>query len=434
MIESTLTIVSLLMIMQSIFTIFGMIYAWNDNENIVDNKSPTKFTDPYHSFTVLLPAWQEEEVIADTIQAVSDLNYPDELKEILVLLRPQDPETIAVAERKIKELNKENIRLILVDDKPQNKSNQLNHGLKVATGQIMTVFDAEDQPHRDILNVVNTTMINRNLDVVQCGVQLMNFRSNWFATLNVLEYYFWFKSVLLMFSKVGIMPLGGNTVFVRKDYMKSVGGWDETCLTEDAALGISLSLRGAKMAVIYDEIHATQEEVPHDTVSFIKQRTRWNQGFMQILMRGEYFKLRSLKKIALILYVLIWPQVQTLFFLYLLLAITVFPFLKLNVMTSMITIFPVYLLILQWVLLAVGLYEFSKSYSKKYPWYMPIKIVATFFPYQVVMGICSVRALYRNLMKNNAWEKTKHINAHRQEEAEEIKVKTGEAIKLRPVN
>lgn len=186
------------------------------------------------------------------------------------------------------------------------------------------------------------------------------------------------------------------------------------------------------MGVIYDETHATQEETPHNTESFIKQRTRWNQGFMQILMKGEYFKLKSFKKIALILYVLIWPQVQTLFFLYLLLAITVFPFLKLNVMTSMVTIFPVYLLILQWVLLAVGLYEFSKSYKKHYPWYMPVKIVVTFFPYQLVMGICSVRALWRNLMKNNTWEKTKHINAHRQEEEETIEA--GETIKLRPVN
>ena len=62
------------------------------------------------------------------------------------------------------------------------------------------------------------------VNVVQSGVQLMNYESNWYSTLNVLEYFFWFKSRLHYHARVGMTPLGGNTVFVRTDVLRAVGG------------------------------------------------------------------------------------------------------------------------------------------------------------------------------------------------------------------
>ena len=59
---------------------------------------------------------------------------------------------------------------------------------------MVTIFDAEDEPHPDIFNVVNTVMLREEAQVVQCGVQLMNYADRWFSALNVLEYFFWFKS------------------------------------------------------------------------------------------------------------------------------------------------------------------------------------------------------------------------------------------------
>ena len=80
---------------------------------------------------------------------------------------------------------------------------------------MVTIFDAEDEPHPDILNVVNTVMPREGAPVVQCGVQLMNYADRWFSALNVLEYFFWFKSRMHYHAAVGMVPLGGNTVFVR---------------------------------------------------------------------------------------------------------------------------------------------------------------------------------------------------------------------------
>ena len=59
--------------------------------------------------------------------------------------------------------------------------------------EVVTIFDAEDDIDPNIFNVVNTTMLDEPVNVVQAGVQLMNFTDHWFSIHNVLEYFFWFR-------------------------------------------------------------------------------------------------------------------------------------------------------------------------------------------------------------------------------------------------
>jgi len=47
-----------------------------------------------------------------------------------------------------------------------------------------------------------------------------------------------------------MVPLGGNTVFLRRDLLEQIGGWDQDCLTEDADVGIRLSTTGVPIRVL----------------------------------------------------------------------------------------------------------------------------------------------------------------------------------------
>jgi cellulose synthase/poly-beta-1,6-N-acetylglucosamine synthase-like glycosyltransferase len=132
----------------------------------------------------------------------------------------------------------------------------------------------------------------------------MNYASNWFAAHNVLEYYFWFKSRMHAHMKIGAVPLGGNSVFFRSSDVEEIGGWNENCLCEDADIGLRLSIEGSKMIATYDSRHVTKEETPHSVSQFVKQRTRWCQGFIQILRYGYWKQLGSLPKVLMSLYLL----------------------------------------------------------------------------------------------------------------------------------
>lgn len=408
-----ITIFSIVMTIQGLFTLFWMLFAWDDPEDIERNKSPKEFHKPKFSFSAIIPARNEENVISDTLMAVSLIDYPEDLKEVIIVCRSDDKTTIAKVKETLKEIDKTNLKLVTFDDYPINKPHGLNIGLREASGDLVVIFDAEDEPHRDIYKIINTVILRDKVDVVQSGIQLMNYKSPWFATINVLEYFFWFKSALHLFAKFGLIPLGGNSVFFKRSWLTKVGGWKEESLTEDADIGIRLSILGAKTRVIYDEAHATQEETPPDLLSFIRQRARWGQGFLQILLSGKWLGLPRFSQKALCLYFFIWPALQVAMCIYIPVSIFIIIFIKAPVIIALLSVVPFYLLVLQLITLNIGLYEFTRDYGLKYSIFSPLKILLTFYPFQFVLGISFLRALTRMILGNYKWEKTLHVNAHR---------------------
>ena len=411
--EVPFLLVTALMTAQAAFNIRLRLFIWETPEHAWLNHAPTVYRDSHLSFTILLPARHEEDVYRETIQKIYDLNYPKELVQIIAICREDDPGTIAEAIAKINELHNPNVQLLIFNDKPINKPHGLNLALQIAHGDVVTIFDAEDEPHPDILNIINTTMLDEEVDVVQSGVQLMNHNTRWYCFLNVLEYFFWFKSSMHFFARVGMIPLGGNTVFVRRELLEHLGGWDEHCLTEDADLGIRLSLTHARVRIIYDDEYVTREETPHTLAQFIRQRTRWNQGFIQILFKGEWTRLEKFSQRLLALYVLILPEVQALFALLVPVSLVMFFFVKFPLWLAMFTFLPLYCLILAVFIDLVGLHEFLKAHKRRWSWREAIITALAFFPYQWILGIGALRAMYRYARGTSNWEKTMHIGQHR---------------------
>ena len=413
---TALAIISLLLLAQISYSTFLKLYTWNDANLRYKYRAPAVFIPPTKSFTVLLPARHEEEVIQQTIQGVLNANYPMDLLEIVVICRSDDEGTIVKVREKIAAAKLQgvtNVRLIIFRDKPINKPHGLNVGLRYTRNEVVTIFDAEDQVHPDIFNVANTVMVHEGFNAVQAGVQLMNFDSRWYSAHNVLEYFFWFKSSLYYYADFGIIPLGGNTVFFTRRLLNQIGGWDETCLTEDADIGIRLSMRGERVRVVYEDAYVTKEESPPSLAQFIKQRSRWNQGFFQILRRGDYWKLPRLSQRLLAFYTLSSPIIQALTLLYIPVSIYTAFFLNVGVGYAMLLCLPAYMLIGQFVVSLIGLHEFAEAHGIRLKPLTWLKLLLSFYPYQVLLGIGAVRAVIREVRRVNTWEKTKHVNAHR---------------------
>jgi cellulose synthase/poly-beta-1,6-N-acetylglucosamine synthase-like glycosyltransferase len=409
---------SLVLTAQSAYSAALMLYAWEDEEKQSRNSAPTTFEPPQLRFTILLPARHEEAVIQETIQRVVDLNYPPELVQALVVIEAGDVGTIAKVNEKLAALQEQGIkhvRLITFSELPINKPHGLNIGLQNAIGDVVTIFDAEDEPHPDILHLVNTVMLREKAPVVQCGVQLMNYADRWFSALNVLEYFFWFKSRLHYHCKVGMVPLGGNTIFIERNLIeRKMGGWDQYCLTEDAEVGMRLSASRVPIRVVYDDRYVTKEETPPSVSQFIKQRTRWNQGFLQVLAKPAWRKLPTLKQRLLAFYTLAFSLFQALMLLYLPVSLWMMFFEKVPTAVALISSLPLYLLVLQFAITLVGLYEFTSVHKLRPSLFSPIKLALAYMPYQWLLSFAALRAVFRQLRGLNNWEKTAHVGAHRQ--------------------
>lgn len=406
---------SLAICLQSAFGLYLTMYTWERPERLDAGRGPTKYVLPRHSFTAILPARHEERVIYETIKRISATRYPKRLLEIIVVCHADDVRTISEARRAQRELGMRNLHVETFHEPPINKPHGLNVALRRAKRQFVTVFDAEDDVHPDLFRMVNTVIVNERVRVVQAGVQLMNFRDHWFGIHNCLEYFFWFKSRLHFHARVGMIPLGGNTVFIRRELLEEVGGWDADCLTEDADIGVRLSALGEPIRVVYDPERVTREETPESVASWIRQRTRWNQGFIYLMRKGSWLGLPRLTQRLLALYTFSYPITQALLLMLWPTVVIGVLLVKVPIPVALVSFLPLYALGFQLVVQVIGAILFAREYGMRLPLTTALSMPVTFLPYQWLLGISALRAVYRELEIRLGWEKTHHSGAHRRD-------------------
>lgn len=408
---SSLMLVAVLLTIIAATTLWWMLHAWRSSASLAKTQFTANPRPAAHSFTLLVPGRHEEEVLGDTLDRLAQQDHPD--FEIVAIVGHDDPGTEAVA-RAAADRHPDLIRVVVDHSVPKNKPKALNTALKTARGDIVGVFDAEDEVHPHLLTVVDSKFQETDADVVQGGVQLMNFQSSWWSLRNVLEYYFWFRSRLHFHAKSRFIPLGGNTVFVTKERLDWSEGWDAECLAEDCELGVRLSSDNAKVVVAYNPEYVTREETPPTLKSLYKQRTRWNQGFLQVLGKGEWKKLPMVKQRMFARYLLAMPFLQAATGILIPISLTLIIFVKVPTVVALVTFLPLLPTLVTLAVEITGLAEFGRSYQQKVRVRDYAKLVLGMFPFQVFLALAAIRSVVRQVRGINAWEKTEHTGQHRE--------------------
>jgi cellulose synthase/poly-beta-1,6-N-acetylglucosamine synthase-like glycosyltransferase/putative flippase GtrA len=391
-------------------TLWWMLHAWRTPQTLAATGFSGAAANPRRSFSLIVPARHEQAVLGATLSRLAAIDHP--AFEVLVVVGDDDPETSAVAQRAARR-HPDRIRVVIDTCWPKNKPKALNAAVPACRGDVVGVFDAEDEVHPQLLRHVDARFTETGADVVQGGVQLMNYHSNWYSVRNVLEYYFWFRSRLHFHAAQRFIPLGGNTVFIRTDLLRQAGGWDPDCLAEDCELGVRLSSAGAKVAVAYDPELVTREETPATLGAFLKQRTRWNQGFLQVLRKGEWRRLPTTRQRLLARYTLAMPFLQAFIGLIIPLSFATTLFAKVPVLAALISFVPLVPVLAVLVMEAVALGELCRNYGFRVRLRDYLRLVLGTLPYHALLSLAAVRAVARELRGNRSWEKTAHVGAHR---------------------
>lgn len=235
-------------------------------------------------YTILVPAYGEPEVVGDLISAMTALDYPKDRLQVLLLLEEDDSPTIEAAQRAgIGTLaSVDHVTIVLVPEaQPRTKPKACNYGLHQATGDIVTIYDAEDIPDPLQLRRVVAAFAELPGDVVciQAKLAFHNGRQNLLTAWFTADYGLWFGFLLpgLMRSKAPI-PLGGTSNHFKRDVVTDIGAWDPYNVTEDADLGVRIAVSGYRTAVIDS---TTLEEANPDPINWVRQRSRWYKGYLQ---------------------------------------------------------------------------------------------------------------------------------------------------------
>jgi cellulose synthase/poly-beta-1,6-N-acetylglucosamine synthase-like glycosyltransferase len=183
---------------------------------------------------------------------------PSAYEIIIIIVGHDDPGTAEVVHRPAWGAP-ERILVVTYSNAPKSKPRALNAALPYCRGEVVGVFDAEDQIHPLPLGHVHHAFRSTIAGVVQGGAQLINFHSSWYSLHTCLEGIFCFRSRLHLHARKGFIPLGDNTVVVKTAVLRIANGWDRTCLAEDCHLGVRLFSRGARAVVAYDSAIVTKE-------------------------------------------------------------------------------------------------------------------------------------------------------------------------------
>jgi cellulose synthase/poly-beta-1,6-N-acetylglucosamine synthase-like glycosyltransferase len=372
------------------------------------------------SFDIIVPLRDEATVIGDTLRSLLQQTHPS--YHIVVSLCDDDEPTIAAVRTVVRD-NLLSNRITIITDRyvNPNKAKQLNRALEVCMGDVVAVIDAEDDVAEDLLVHAEALLTRSGADVVQGGVQLMNLGSGlskWFQVHNVLEYFFWFTSRMAFHASTGFVPLGGNTVFIRRDLLERAGGWPES-ITEDCALGVKLSTEfGAKVATAYSPKLTTREEAPPSIFnkqagSLFWQRDRWVRGFLEQFIAGHWLKMPTLRQRLLAGYILATPILQGISFVLLPTAIVVGLTENTPVGLALLMFTPYIPMGLTTATQVIGLHDFCQKYDKRASAWHYVSLLCLGQLYQLVISGAAAMAVFKYASGDNTWYKTGRVAEHR---------------------
>ncbi|MEM9319245.1 MAG: glycosyltransferase family 2 protein [Pseudomonadota bacterium] len=233
------------------------------------------FSEPV--ITLLVPIFDEDDVAGDILARIDRLDYPRDRLDVIFVLEEEDATTHAAL--RTCALPAWARAITVPPGSPQTKPRALNYALPFARGTIIGIYDAEDAPEPDQLRKVAArfAVAPPQVACLQGQLDYYNAGHNWISRSFTIEYATWFRLVLPGVAAMGlVVPLGGTTLFVKRDALISVGAWDAHNVTEDAELGIRLQRAGFRTELIDT---TTFEEANSAIWPWIRQRSRWLKGY-----------------------------------------------------------------------------------------------------------------------------------------------------------
>lgn len=271
---------------------------------------------------IIVPAYNEEQIIEDNVRSLLSLEYPD--REILVV---NDGSTDGTAQRLIDAFDMTAVdaeypvdlecapvrniyraadeELVLIDKENGGKADALNAGVFFTEQPLFCAIDADSIIERGALQTVVEPFISRPERTVATGgaVRVANgstFRSgelksvslpkNSLVRSQIVEYLRAFLLGRIGLSNLGsLLIISGAFGLFKTDVVREIGGYETESITEDMELVVRLHRHLIETDRDYDITFLPKPvvwtEAPSSYGAMSRQRRRWFRGLLDTLDR-----------------------------------------------------------------------------------------------------------------------------------------------------
>jgi cellulose synthase/poly-beta-1,6-N-acetylglucosamine synthase-like glycosyltransferase len=271
--------------------------------------------------SLLVPAFNEERNIRESVRALLTLHYPQ--YEVIVINDGSSDHTLQILidefalvarsriyQRKLETKpvhaiyeSRTHPNLVVVDKENGGKSDALNVGINISQYPYFCTMDADTilesdallkmiRPfieHPDSMVAVGGVIRVANNCVVDYGrVKEVNLPRNWVALAQVIEYLMSFLSSRIAFAETNsVLLISGAFGMYRKSTVIEIGGYRTDTVGEDMELVVRMNRilykQGRKYRIFYTPDPVCWTEVPSDLPSLSRQRRRWQKGLVDSL-------------------------------------------------------------------------------------------------------------------------------------------------------
>ena len=238
-----------------------------------------------HKYAVLIPARNEEPVIANLINSIRKQDYPQELITIFVVADNCTDNTAKVAREK---------RAICYEHfNPEERTKgfalkylfeqiQRDYGIESFEGYF--IFDSDNLLKKDYISRMNDSF-DAGEKIITSYRSTKNWTESWIASTYAIH---WLRSIRYRHRARSLLHLATNiqgTGFLFSNEIVK-DGWKYTSLTEDRALTADCVVEGYEIS--YNDDAIFYDEQPVSLKVALRQRLRWSKGHLLAFAEGGW--------------------------------------------------------------------------------------------------------------------------------------------------
>ncbi len=248
--------------------ILWLLLYFSNRRDIENDPEPSR----YPSVTFLVPAYNEEEYVAETIQSLLNQDYPREKLKVIAINDGSE-------DRTIEEMKKfeDSDRVEIIDKQNTGKASSINYALERVDTELVGCMDGDSFPEEDMVKNMVGYFEEQEVKGVTPALKVKD-PSNWVQEVIWAEYIYqiFLRKLFAIFDTQYVMP-GPGSIY-ETEYLKELGGWDEETLTEDMEIAFRMFKEGAKME---NSTNAYVDTISPPTLKgLFRQRIRWYKGYI----------------------------------------------------------------------------------------------------------------------------------------------------------
>jgi poly-beta-1,6 N-acetyl-D-glucosamine synthase len=267
--------------------------------------------DHYPFVAIIVPAFNEEQVIQASLSSLLELRYP--YYEIIAV---DDGSTDSTYE-KMREFegNHYGVRVSVFRKENSGKADTLNYGIRRSKAPIVVCMDSDSRLTAAALRYAVRHFNDPHVGAVAGNVKVIN-RHNIWTKLQALEYIEGLNIVRkaqAFWRSVNVVP--GPIGIFRRAAIEATGGYDSDTFAEDFDMTVKILADGWKIQ--YEPKAVAYTEAPEELLDIIKQRYRWSRGILQALRKQKHLLTRTNVNITtplslwyMIFEGLVWPAMN----------------------------------------------------------------------------------------------------------------------------